>query len=61
MQIEIVKCANPNINAPICRECQRAKPSKDNEYEAFGLNKTLMNGYKCDGYVKDGLEKGGSL
>lgn len=51
MQSELMKCSNPNSDLPMCRECQRSGESKDNEYEAFDLNKTLMNGYRCDGYV----------
>ncbi len=48
---EIMKCQNPNSNIEICRNCQRNSESKDNEYEQYSLNKTLMNGYQCDGYV----------
>lgn len=51
MQSELMKCSNPNSDLPMCRECQRSGEAKNNEYEAFDLNKTLMNGYRCDGYV----------
>ena len=51
MEVEIVKCYNPNIEVPMCRECMRKGQSKDNNYEAFALKKTLMNGWKCDGYL----------
>lgn len=50
--IEIMKCYNPNPSLPICRECQRNGLSESSEYETFDLNKTLMNGWKCDGFLK---------
>lgn len=46
MKKEIVKCANPKTELPMCRECQRNSTSKDNEYQAFNAEKS-----KCDGYV----------
>ncbi|MFA5669882.1 MAG: hypothetical protein WCX83_00350 [Candidatus Cloacimonas sp.] len=50
MQAELTKCANPNAELPMCRECQRSGESKDNEYEAFNLNRPVV-GWQCDGYV----------
>jgi hypothetical protein len=50
-EMELVKCYNPNGELPMCRQCQRNGQSKDNEYETFNLTKTLMNGWRCDGYV----------
>lgn len=49
--VEVMKCANPNQNLPMCRECQRIGESKDNEYESFYLRDTRMNGMQCDGYI----------
>jgi len=51
MQEETMKCYNPNKELAMCRECKRGVVSKNNEYESFNLHKTLMNGWKCDGYV----------
>ena len=49
--IDIMKCNNPNSNIPMCMECQRNGISKDNEYESYNLNKPIMHGWQCDGYV----------
>ena len=54
---EIMKCHNPNTEVPMCRECVRATPSKDNEYETFPLNDTQNNGWQCDGYVSKRQEE----
>ena len=56
MTLEIVKCATQNKSNPLCKNCKRSGLSEDNEYEEFNLTKTLMNGWKCDGYI--GLTKG---
>ena len=57
--VELMKCHNPNMNTPMCRECKRGIKSKDNEYETFDLKNTRMNGVQCDGYVSK--KESGSL
>ena len=49
--IEITKCYNPNQDISMCRECQRIGESKTNEYEAFNIQKSIILGYQCNGYV----------
>lgn len=50
-KVETMKCYNPNNSLPMCRECLRNGSSPGNEYESFSLVKTLMNGWKCDGFT----------
>lgn len=52
-QVEIMKCYNPNNELPICRECLRNKKSENNEYEMYDLKKTLMHGWKCNGFENE--------
>lgn len=54
--VEIMKCSNPNEKLPICMACQRN--GRAEEYESFNLEKTLMNGWQCDGYVSKREIKG---
>jgi len=48
---ELMMCSKPDIDVPMCRECMRCKPSKDNEYEAFNLKKDVMQKWVCDGFL----------
>lgn len=51
LTVVIMKCAKPNTDIPMCRECMRAKPSSDNEYEAYNLKKDTMQKDVCDGFL----------
>ena len=52
-KVEIVKCHKPNMDVPMCRQCQRRGESKNNTYESFNLRESRMNGWFCDGYVSE--------
>ena len=51
---EPVKCDTPShMTVDLCKNCLRATSALEEgvEYETFNLTKSLMNGYKCDGYI----------
>ena len=52
--VELVKCSTPTIMiCDLCESCKRNQPktSEDDSFEYYSLKKTLMNGWKCDGYL----------